>query len=202
MLSACRRRSNPRRPRTIHGHRGRLRDRFRTAGPTRWPTMRCSSWCCSSAHAARRHEAAREGADREIRHRSPKSMHAPEARLAEVDGVGDEIITEIKLIAASASRIARGEVKQRPVLSSRRRGDRLLPRGDGVRGEGAIPHPVSRQEEPADRRRGAADRHRRSHAGLSARGGEARAGASATADHFGAQSPVRRSDAVERRRRR
>ena len=35
--------------------------------------------------------------------------------------------------------------------------DRLLPRADGVRGHRAVPHPVSRQEEPADRRRGAAD---------------------------------------------
>src|SRR5436305_3799595 len=45
-------------------------------------------------------------------------MHAPEARLAEVEGVGPEIVTEIRLIAASASRIARGELKQRPLLSS------------------------------------------------------------------------------------
>ena len=54
-------------------------------------------------------------------------------------------------------------------------GDRLLPRGHGLRGARAVPHPLPRQEERADRRRGAADRNRRPHAGLSARGGPPRA---------------------------
>src|SRR5260370_15012181 len=45
-------------------------------------------------------------------------MHAPEARLREVKGVGDRTVTELKLIAAAASRIAKGELKRRTMLSS------------------------------------------------------------------------------------
>ena len=54
---------------------------------------------------------------------------------------------------------------------------RLLPRRHGLRGARAVPHPVPRQEEPPDRRRDAAARHRGPHAGLCARGGQAGAGA-------------------------
>jgi len=39
-------------------------------------------------------------------------------RLREVDGVGDKTITQLKLIAAAASRIAKGQLKQRTLLSS------------------------------------------------------------------------------------
>ena len=51
----------------------------------------------------------------------------------------------------------------------------------------------------ADRRRGAADRHRRPHAGLSARGGQARARTLGHRHHPGAQPSLRRPDAVARR---
>jgi DNA repair protein RadC len=43
---------------------------------------------------------------------------APEARLAEVKGLGDAGITELKIVQAAASRLLRGAVKKRPVLSS------------------------------------------------------------------------------------
>lgn len=45
-------------------------------------------------------------------------ISAPVARLAEVKGLGDATITELKLVQAAASRLIRGEVKKRPVLSS------------------------------------------------------------------------------------
>lgn len=45
-------------------------------------------------------------------------VHAPEARLREISGLGDAAVTEMKLIAATASRVAKGQVKQRTVLSS------------------------------------------------------------------------------------
>jgi DNA repair protein RadC len=45
-------------------------------------------------------------------------VNAAEARLAEVQGLGDAAITELKLIAASASRVAKGKLKQRTVLAS------------------------------------------------------------------------------------
>jgi len=43
---------------------------------------------------------------------------APEVRLAEVKGLGDAAITELKIVQAAASRLLRGAVKKRPVLSS------------------------------------------------------------------------------------
>ena len=45
-------------------------------------------------------------------------ISAPEARLAQVKGLGPASITELKLVQAAASRLIRGEVKKRPVLSS------------------------------------------------------------------------------------
>ena len=45
-------------------------------------------------------------------------MHAPEVRLREVEGIGDASISQIKLIAAAATRIAKGELRQRTLLSS------------------------------------------------------------------------------------
>src|SRR5260370_17181954 len=38
--------------------------------------------------------------------------------MAEVDGLGDAAITELKVVEAAALRLARGEVKRRHVLSS------------------------------------------------------------------------------------
>ena len=43
---------------------------------------------------------------------------APESRLAKVKGLGESSITELKVIQAAASRLLRGAVKKRPVLSS------------------------------------------------------------------------------------
>jgi DNA repair protein RadC len=44
-------------------------------------------------------------------------MNAPEALLAEVPGIG-EAATELKLVRAAAVRLMRGELFERPVLSS------------------------------------------------------------------------------------
>ena len=43
---------------------------------------------------------------------------APEKRLAEVQGLGEGGVTELKVTHAAASRMVRGAVKKRPVLSS------------------------------------------------------------------------------------
>lgn len=47
-----------------------------------------------------------------------EAIHAPETRLREIDGVGDAAVTQLKLIAAAATRIAKGELRERPALSS------------------------------------------------------------------------------------
>lgn len=44
-------------------------------------------------------------------------LAAPASRLAEVRGVGDAIIQELKIVEAAAQRMARSRVMQRPVLS-------------------------------------------------------------------------------------
>jgi DNA repair protein RadC len=48
----------------------------------------------------------------------PEVISAPPARLAEVKGLGEVAITEMKIIHAAATRLARGQVRKRPVLSS------------------------------------------------------------------------------------
>jgi DNA repair protein RadC len=107
----------PRKTPHYHGHRGRLRARFRTAGADALADYEMLELVLFSAKPRgdmkplAKDLIEKFGSFAEV-------IHAPEARLAEVKGVGDEIITEIRLIAASASRITRGEVKQRPVLSS------------------------------------------------------------------------------------
>ena len=45
-------------------------------------------------------------------------LNAPEGLLAEVPGIGEAAITELKLVRAAAVRLMRGEVLERPVLSS------------------------------------------------------------------------------------
>ena len=45
-------------------------------------------------------------------------LAAPEARLASIDGVGPAVVTELKIVAAAAQRMARARVLRRPVLSS------------------------------------------------------------------------------------
>jgi len=100
-----------------HGHRGRLRERFRAAGADALPDYELLELVLFSAQP--RGDMKPIAKDLIDKFGSfAEVMHAPEALLAEVDGVGPEIITEIRLVAASASRIMRGELKQRPVLSS------------------------------------------------------------------------------------
>ena len=47
-----------------------------------------------------------------------EAISAPPARLAEVKGIGDAAITELRIVHAAANRLARGQVQKRPVLSS------------------------------------------------------------------------------------
>jgi DNA repair protein RadC len=100
-----------------HGHRERLRDRFREAGAEALSDYELLELVLFRALPRRdvkplaKALIARFGSFAE-------AVHAPEARLHEVDGLGDAAITEIKLIAAAAARVAKGQVKSRTVLSS------------------------------------------------------------------------------------
>jgi DNA repair protein RadC len=100
-----------------HGHRERLRARFREAG----------------ADALSDYELLEAVLFRALPRRDVKPLAktliatfgsfaeviaAPVTRLAEVKGMGDASITEIKIIQAAAGRLLRGEVRKRPALSS------------------------------------------------------------------------------------
>jgi len=130
--------------------------------------MSCSSWCCS----------------------------APFLSATESKGIGEAVITELKVVHAAASRLARGQVKKLDgavVLGQRHR---LLLDRNGFCRQGAVSRPLSRQEESTDPRRSPAGRHHRSHPVLSARSGQARARAIRHGLDPCAQSPVRRPHAV------
>jgi DNA repair protein RadC len=104
-------------PPHYHGHRERLRARFRQAG----------------ADALSDYELLEAVLFRALPRRDVKplakaliatfgsfaeAIAAPAARLAEVKGMGEASVTELKIVQAAASRLLRGEVKKRPVLSS------------------------------------------------------------------------------------
>ncbi|MEZ5843592.1 MAG: DNA repair protein RadC [Hyphomicrobiaceae bacterium] len=45
-------------------------------------------------------------------------VNAPEPRLRQLDGVGDSVIAELKLIRAAALKLMHGEIQERPVIST------------------------------------------------------------------------------------
>ena len=100
-----------------HGHRERLRERFHSAGPDALSDYELLELALFPALPRRDTKPLaksllnRFGSFAEV-------VHAPEALLREVDGIGDASINQLKLIAASASRIAKGELKARAMLSS------------------------------------------------------------------------------------
>nr|PZN88394.1 MAG: hypothetical protein DIU57_00315 [Pseudomonadota bacterium] len=99
------------------GHRQRLRDRFRTGGPDALPDYELLELVLFRAIPRRdtkelaKRLIAKFGSFAEV-------INAPENRLAEVKGVGEAVITELKLIKAAALRLLRGEIMRRPALSS------------------------------------------------------------------------------------
>jgi DNA repair protein RadC len=101
----------------FHGHRARLRDRFREAGPDALSDYELLELVLFRALPRRdvkplaKALLAQFGSFAEV-------ISAPPARLAEVDGLGASAIDELKIVQAAANRLARGEVKRRAVLSS------------------------------------------------------------------------------------
>src|SRR6201991_919862 len=100
-----------------HGHRERLRARFREAGAEAVSDYELLELVLFRAIPQRdikplaKDLIAKFGSFAEV-------VAAPPKRLAEVKGVGDSAITELKIIHAAAGRLARGQVQKRPVLSS------------------------------------------------------------------------------------
>jgi len=100
-----------------HGHRERLRARFREAGPDAVSDYELLELVLFRAIPQRdikplaKQLIATFGS-------FPEVVAAPRARLKEIKGVGDAAVDELKIVHAAAGRIARGQVKKRPVLSS------------------------------------------------------------------------------------
>jgi len=100
-----------------HGHRERLRERFFTAGPdalTDYELLEMALFAAIPRRDTKPFAKAllkKFGSFAEV-------VHAPVARLREVDGIKDASISQLKLLAAAAGRIAKGEIKRSVALSS------------------------------------------------------------------------------------
>ena len=100
-----------------HGHRERLRARFREAGADAVSDYELLELVLFRAIPQRdvkplaKQLIAKFGSFAEV-------IAAAPARLREVKGIGDTVVTELKIVQAAAVRLTRGEAKKRPVLSS------------------------------------------------------------------------------------
>ena len=117
MNGAKKNNSEPEEAPHYHGHRDRLRTRLRDAGAEALADYELLELILFRALPRRdvkplaKALLARFGSFAEVIAASP-------ALLAEVEGMGTAAIAEFKIVQASAHRLARGEVKRRPVLSS------------------------------------------------------------------------------------
>jgi DNA repair protein RadC len=99
------------------GHRDRLRSRFREAGAEALPDYELLELVLFRAIPRRdvkpiaKALLARFGSFAEV-------LTAPAARLAEVDGVGETVALELKILEAAATRLTKSKLKDRQVLSS------------------------------------------------------------------------------------
>ena len=100
-----------------HGHRERLRARFMEAGSEALADYEMLELVLFRAVPRRdvkplaKGLLARFGSFAEV-------ISAPPARLAEVDGLGEAAIVELKIVQAAAHRLAKGQVTKRTPLSS------------------------------------------------------------------------------------
>ncbi len=101
----------------FHGHRDRLRARFREAGAEALADYELMELVLFRAVPRRDVKPLAKALVNRFGSFS-EALCAPPALLAEVPGVKEAIITEFKLVEAAAQRLAKGQVKRRPVLSS------------------------------------------------------------------------------------
>ncbi|HEY6258824.1 MAG TPA: DNA repair protein RadC [Xanthobacteraceae bacterium] len=107
----------PAKPPHYHGHRERLRERFLDGGTAAVTDYELLELVLFRALPRRdvkplaKDLIARFGSFAEV-------ISAPPERLAEIKGLGEAAITELKIVQAAAQRLARGQVQNRPVLSS------------------------------------------------------------------------------------
>ena len=104
-------------PPHYHGHRERLRERFYAAGPEALSDYELLEMALFPT-LPRRDTKPLAKALLKAFGSFAEVVHAPVARLREVDGIGEASINQIKLLAAAASRVAKGEIKRKIALSS------------------------------------------------------------------------------------
>jgi DNA repair protein RadC len=101
----------------FHGHRERLRTRFRQRGAAALADYELLEMALYRAIQRGDTKPVAKALLKRFGNLS-EIMAAPRERLKEVDGVGDRVVDELKLIKAFAERIAGEAVRKRPVLSS------------------------------------------------------------------------------------
>lgn len=108
--------SRPQKPH-YHGHRQRLRDRFRKAGGDKLADYELLELLLfrsiprADTKATAKALLIRFGSFAEV-------LGAPESLLREVEGIGETAALDIKAMAEAARRMTRGAIGKRPVLSS------------------------------------------------------------------------------------
>src|ERR1700749_624328 len=100
-----------------HGHRERLRERFYSACAEALSDYELLEMALFAAVPRRDNKPLAKAMIKKFGSFA-EVMHAPEARLREVDGIKDASVNQLKLIAAAAGRIAKGEIKRSVALSS------------------------------------------------------------------------------------
>ncbi|MEO0487659.1 MAG: DNA repair protein RadC [Pseudomonadota bacterium] len=106
-----------RQPSYIADHRARLRERFRSGGAGAVPDYELLELVLFRAIPRRDVKPLARALLDAFGDFNRVVSAAPE-RLATVNGVGEAVITELKIVEAAAHRLARARVMQRPVLSS------------------------------------------------------------------------------------
>jgi DNA repair protein RadC len=104
-------------PPHFHGHRERLRARFREAGPEALADYEMLELILFRAIPQRDVKPLAKTLLEKFGSYA-EAISAPPERLREVDGLGEAAVTEFKIVQAAAHRLAKGAVKKRPVLSS------------------------------------------------------------------------------------
>ena len=109
--------SDPHETPHYHGHRDRLRARFGEAGGDALPDYELLELLLF--RSIPRRDVKPIAKDLLKRFGTfAETLAAPRHRLLEVDGVGEGVVTDLKIVEAAARRMARGAVAKRPVLSS------------------------------------------------------------------------------------
>ncbi|MGH1419659.1 MAG: RadC family protein [Hyphomicrobiaceae bacterium] len=104
-------------PDSPEGHRSRLRDRFRKGGADALPDYELLELVLFRALPRRDTKGLSKRLLANFETFSGV-INAPEARLKEIKGVGDAVVTELKLIRAASLRLMKSELLTQPSLSS------------------------------------------------------------------------------------